>query len=74
MKTKPCLTQEDVNKILDAAERLFSGQGYAATSLRHITGEAGVNLESGEVDLGEWRDGQEIVGDRSGKPKGHGEQ
>jgi AcrR family transcriptional regulator len=32
------------NKILDTAERLFGEQGYAATSLRHITAEAGVNL------------------------------
>ncbi len=31
-------------KILDTAERLFSQQGYDATSLRHIIAEAGVNL------------------------------
>jgi AcrR family transcriptional regulator len=31
-------------KILDTAERLFGEQGYAATSLRHIISEAGVNL------------------------------
>jgi AcrR family transcriptional regulator len=31
-------------KILDTAERLFGEQGYDATSLRQITGEAGVNL------------------------------
>jgi AcrR family transcriptional regulator len=31
-------------KILDTAERLFGEQGYAATSLRHIIAEAGVNL------------------------------
>lgn len=31
-------------RILDAAEHLFAAQGYAATSLRQITGEAGVNL------------------------------
>src|ERR1035438_2078574 len=31
-------------KILDTAERLFGDQGYAATSLRHIIAEAGVNL------------------------------
>ncbi len=31
-------------KILDAAERLFGEQGYAATSLRHIIADAGVNL------------------------------
>lgn len=31
-------------RILDTAERLFSQQGYAATSLRQIIGEAEVNL------------------------------
>jgi AcrR family transcriptional regulator len=31
-------------KILDMAERLFGEQGYAATSLRHIIADAGVNL------------------------------
>jgi AcrR family transcriptional regulator len=31
-------------KILDTAERLFGDQGYAATSLRHIIADAGVNL------------------------------
>lgn len=31
-------------RILDAAERLFAQHGYAATSLRMITTEAGVNL------------------------------
>jgi AcrR family transcriptional regulator len=33
-------------KILDAAERLIAEQGYAATSLRHIIAQAGVNLAS----------------------------
>src|ERR1035441_9434380 len=31
-------------RILDTAERLFSEQGYAATSLRSIIARAGVNL------------------------------
>ena len=31
-------------RILDTAERLFAAQGYAATSLRGIIAEAGVNL------------------------------
>jgi AcrR family transcriptional regulator len=31
-------------RILDTAERLFSAHGYAATSLRSIIAEAGVNL------------------------------
>jgi AcrR family transcriptional regulator len=33
-------------RILDAAERLIAEQGYAATSLRQIIGEAEVNLAS----------------------------
>ena len=33
-------------RILNAAERLIAEQGYAATSLRHIIAEAGVNLAS----------------------------
>src|SRR5271165_7110012 len=32
------------HKILDTAERLIAEQGYAATSLRHIITQAGVNL------------------------------
>ena len=35
---------ETKQKILDTAERLIAEQGYAATSLRHIIAEAGVNL------------------------------
>jgi AcrR family transcriptional regulator len=35
---------ETREKLLDAAERLFSEQGFDATSLRHIIAEAGVNL------------------------------
>lgn len=32
------------DRILDTAERLFAAQGYAATSLRSIIADAGVNL------------------------------
>jgi AcrR family transcriptional regulator len=39
-------------KILDAAERLISQQGYAATSLRQIIAEAGVNLASVHYHFG----------------------
>jgi AcrR family transcriptional regulator len=39
-------------KILDAAERLIAGQGYAATSLRQIIGEAGVNLAAVHYHFG----------------------
>jgi len=43
-------------KILDAAERLFSEQGYAATSLRHIIGDAGVNLAAIHYHFGSKED------------------
>jgi AcrR family transcriptional regulator len=33
-------------RIMDVAERFFAEKGYAATSLRDITGEAGTNLAS----------------------------
>lgn len=39
-------------KILDAAERLIAEQGYAATSLRQIIAEAGVNLASVHYHFG----------------------
>src|SRR5271166_1677351 len=32
------------DKILETAQRLIGDQGYAATSVRHIIAEAGVNL------------------------------
>ncbi len=38
----PAPTTKD--RILDAAERLFAHHGFASTSLRKITSEAGVNL------------------------------
>ena len=37
---------ETKTRILDTAERLFAEQGYAATSLRQIIAEAGVNVAS----------------------------
>jgi AcrR family transcriptional regulator len=40
------------HRILDAAERLISQQGYAATSLRQIIAEAGVNLASVHYHFG----------------------
>ena len=39
-------------KILDTAERLIGEQGYAATSLRHIIAEAGVNLAAVHYHFG----------------------
>jgi AcrR family transcriptional regulator len=43
-------------KILDTAERLIADQGYAATSLRHIIGEAGVNLAAVHYHFGSKED------------------
>lgn len=39
-------------RILDAAERLFMAHGYEGTSMRHITGEAGVNLAAVNYHFG----------------------
>lgn len=39
-------------KILDAAEILFAKEGYLATSLRKITGDAGVNLAAVNYHFG----------------------
>jgi AcrR family transcriptional regulator len=43
-------------KILDAAERLFGENGYAATSLRHIISEAKVNLAAIHYHFGSKQD------------------
>ena len=40
------------NKILDAAEQLFADQGFNGTSLREITGAAGVNLAAVNYHFG----------------------
>jgi AcrR family transcriptional regulator len=47
---------ETKQKILDTAERLIANQGYAATSLRHIIGEAGVNLAAIHYHFGSKED------------------
>jgi AcrR family transcriptional regulator len=44
------------DKILDAAERLIGEHGYAATSLRHIIAEAGVNLAAVHYHFGSKED------------------
>jgi AcrR family transcriptional regulator len=41
---EPTASGETKDRILDAAERLFADQGFAATSLRQITADARVNL------------------------------
>lgn len=43
-------------KILDTAERLIANRGFAATSLRHIIGEAGVNLAAIHYHFGSKQD------------------
>jgi AcrR family transcriptional regulator len=47
---------ETQDKILDTAERLFGEQGYAATSLRQIIAEAGVNLAAIHYHFGSKED------------------
>lgn len=43
---------ETVERILDAAEQLFAEKGFAETSLRLITGKAGVNLAAVNYHFG----------------------
>ena len=45
-------TTDTRQRILNAAERLIADQGYAATSLRQIIAEAGVNLASVHYHFG----------------------
>jgi AcrR family transcriptional regulator len=45
-------TDDTKESILDAAERLFADHGFAATSLRGITSEAGVNLAAVNYHFG----------------------
>src|SRR3984957_3058267 len=47
---------ETRDKILDTAERLFGEYGYAATSLRQIIAEAGVNLAAIHYHFGSKED------------------
>jgi AcrR family transcriptional regulator len=47
---------ETKDKILDTAERLIGERGYAATSLRHIIAEAGVNLAAVHYHFGSKED------------------
>jgi AcrR family transcriptional regulator len=47
------MTETDTKtRILDAAERLFAQKGFAGTSLRAVTGAAGVNLASVHYHFG----------------------
>jgi AcrR family transcriptional regulator len=43
---------ETRDRILAAAERLFAGRGYEATSVRHITTEAGCNVAAVNYHFG----------------------
>lgn len=45
-------TRDTKDKILDAAEHLFAREGFHGTSLRAITGTAGVNLASVNYHFG----------------------
>lgn len=40
------------DRLLDAAERRFAATGFAATSLRAVTGEAGVNVAAAHYHFG----------------------
>jgi len=55
-------------RILDAAERLFARDGFAGTSIRAITGEAGVNLASANYHFGSKETLLEAVIDRRLEP------
>ena len=44
--------QDTREKILDTAEALFMAYGYEGTSMRQITGEAGVNLAAVNYHFG----------------------
>ncbi|MGO2089441.1 MAG: TetR/AcrR family transcriptional regulator [Oceanisphaera sp.] len=56
--------KETKQKILDAAELLFAEQGFSDTSLRQITGDAGVNLASVNYHFGSKKDLIKAVMDR----------
>jgi AcrR family transcriptional regulator len=55
-------------KILDTAERLIAEQGYAATSLRHIIAEAGVNLAAIHYHFGSKEELLDEIIQRKAKP------
>ena len=59
---------ETKDKILDTAERLIGEQGYAATSLRHIIAEAGVNLAAVHYHFGSKEDLLDAVVVRKAAP------
>lgn len=59
------MSQPDTKeRILDAAERLFAGEGFHNTSLRAITGAAGANLASVNYHFGSKEALMEAIVDR----------
>ena len=69
-------TPDAKTRILDAAERLFTEYGYAGTSLRRITSEAGVPLATVSYHFGSKKGLMEAVyaralGDRGGSRVGY---
>jgi len=50
--TEAAAPHDTKSRILDAAERLFAEEGFSATSHRHITREAGVNLAAVNYHFG----------------------
>ena len=55
-------------RILDAAERLFAEQGISGTSLRTLTGEAGVNLAAVHYHFGSKERLLDAVVERRARP------
>jgi AcrR family transcriptional regulator len=62
---RPKRTTKD--KLMDAAEKLFARRGYDGTSLRDITGEAGVDLALVNYYFGSKKELLAEVLDRRGK-------
>jgi AcrR family transcriptional regulator len=48
----PDVSPDTRQRLLDAAERLFASRGFEATSLRHVTAEAGANLAAVHYHFG----------------------
>jgi AcrR family transcriptional regulator len=63
--TRPRRTTKD--KLMDAAEKLFARRGFHGTSLREITGEAGVDLALVNYHFGGKKQLLAAVLDRRGK-------
>lgn len=52
IRTAPVAARDTKERILDAAEKLFADFGFDGTSMRAVTGEAGVNLAAAHYHFG----------------------